>query len=227
MQTKDKKRIGFFKTQCSKAHFEFVKKNNGADEYCNKEDTRLEGPWSFGVRPARRDKKGDVARRNREIIEMGVAAAVDAGLVDVCKYRSVRQSVDLYKIDRQCALSTESTRGVWIWGPPGVGKSHYARVHYPDLFVKPQSKWFDGYTGQAAILLDDHDNPCLGHYLKIWADKYACSGEVKGGTLPLLHRTFVVTSNYSIRGLYKDAGEEMIAAIERRFESILMENRTQ
>jgi hypothetical protein len=45
--------------------------------------------------------------------------------------------------------------------------------------------------------------------------------------LPLLHRTFLVTSNYSIRQLYKDAGEEMIAAIERRFEVIHMENRAQ
>jgi len=46
---------------CSKAHFEQVKFNNGADDYCMKEDTRVEGPWSFGVKPARRNVKGDVA----------------------------------------------------------------------------------------------------------------------------------------------------------------------
>lgn len=37
-----------------------------------------------------------------------------------------------------------------------------------------------------------------------------------------MHRDFVVTSNYAIRNLYKDAGEEMIQALERRFKVIHM-----
>jgi len=44
----------------------------------------------------------------------------------------------------------------------------------------------------------------LGHYLKIWADKYSCSGEVKGSTVPLLHKYFIITSNYSIDHLWSD-----------------------
>lgn len=40
--------------------------------------------------------------------------------------------------------------------------------------------------------------------------------------VPLMHRNFVVTSNYAIRDLYKDAGEEMILALERRFKVIHM-----
>lgn len=87
MQTKDKKRIGFFKAICSVSHFEFIKKNNGADEYCNKEDTRLDGPWEFGIRPARRDKKGDVARLNKQILEIGLSSAVERGLVNILKYK--------------------------------------------------------------------------------------------------------------------------------------------
>lgn len=57
--------------------------NNGADTYCNKEDTRVTGPWSFGVAPAKRNKRGDVARRNKEIIEMGVVKAVDEGYITI------------------------------------------------------------------------------------------------------------------------------------------------
>jgi len=106
--------------------------------------------------------------------------------------------LDAYKIATTVAVEAEGCRGVWIWGEPGVGKSRYARDNYTDIYLKDQNKWWDGYMSQATVLLDDHDNPCLGHFLKIWMDRYACKGESKGSTVPLQHTTFIVTSNYSI-----------------------------
>lgn len=67
------------------------------------------------------------------------------------------------------------------------------------------------------MLLNDLDNKCLGHYLKIWTDHYGCTGETKGATIPLCHELFIVTSNYSIAGLHMSDGPEMIDAITRRF----------
>lgn len=172
VQTKDPKRQGFFKKVCGVSHFEFVKFNNGADEYCNKEDTRLEGPWTFGIKPARLNKKGDLARRNKELIEMGSEKAVTEGYIKVQDYLKVKKSLDAYKIATIEPSESENVRGTWIYGPPGVGKSRYARDNFTDIYLKAQNKWFDGYNGQKTILLDDHDNACLGHYLKIWCDHY-------------------------------------------------------
>jgi hypothetical protein len=81
--------------------------------------------------------------------------------------------------------------------------------------MKGQNKWWDGYQGQATVILDDMDTDCLGHLLKIWSDKYSCTGEVKGGTVPLMHTKFIVTSNYRIEELFKDP--IMAAALKRRF----------
>ncbi len=82
------------------------------------------------------------------------------------------------------------------------------------IFLKSQSKWWDGYTGQSVVVLDDLDTDTLAHYLKIWADKYACTGETKGGTIPLLHRRFIVTSNVHPEKLFSG---QMLEPIMRRF----------
>ena len=84
-------------------------------------------------------------------------------------------------------MDADNVRGEWYWGEPGTGKSRAARANFPDAYLKAQNKWWDGYTGQQYVILDDLDTDVLGHYLKIWADRYACTGEVKGGTIPLFH----------------------------------------
>lgn len=81
--------------------------------------------------------------------------------------------------------------------------------------------------------LDFNGGQVLGHYMKIWGDKWACTGEVKGGTIPLNHQRIVVTSNYSIQDIFgpedtdsekvRKSKNELVAAIARRFKQIFVE----
>lgn len=71
--------------------------------------------------------------------------------------------------------------------------------------------------------MDDLDTDVLGHYLKIWADKWECSGEIKGASIPLKHTRFIVTSNKPIIGLFvKD--NDLAMAIQRRFKETWIQN---
>lgn len=72
----NKKRPAALKKIDSKVHWEIVKVNNGADDYCLKDDTRVEGPWQFGIKPARRNVKGETKARNEAILKYGPEKAV-------------------------------------------------------------------------------------------------------------------------------------------------------
>lgn len=79
-------------------HIEKSRNALKAWNYCGKEDTRREGPKEHGVPPAAKNVKGDTAERNKMIIEMGLVAAVDQGLIPIEKFKQTKQSLDLYHI---------------------------------------------------------------------------------------------------------------------------------
>ena len=70
---------------------------------------------------------------------------------------------------------------------PGVGKTHSVISAEPSLYRKAQNKWWDGYVGQPAVLIDDFDETgaSLHHYLKLWADRWAHTGRSKGAMSPV------------------------------------------
>lgn len=60
-----------------------MKQDNGVAEYCNKEETRVEGPWEFGEKPYRRNDKMSVQEMNKKILELGIKRSVDEGLISI------------------------------------------------------------------------------------------------------------------------------------------------
>lgn len=132
-----------------------------------------------------------------------------------------------YQYMRSILMSSKTynhhtTRGYWFVGPSGSGKSRAARftsLIKGDRYMKPQNKWWDGYENQPIVVLDDLDTSTLGHYLKIWGDRYHFSAEIKGVNICPCYTHFIVTSNYTIEELFKD-NLIMVEPIMRRFQVV-------
>lgn len=202
-----------------RAHLEKAKGSDRDSQiYCSKEGDYVE----FGT-PQGKGGRSDLDRLCRAIKDgQSLASVAEINPSDyVRNYRGLAN----YQALQTSLYTHDSVRGIWIYGPPGTGKTHHARDLNPtSIYLKSQNKWFDGYSGEELILLDDFDSSVLGHYLKIWSDKWSCTGEIKGGTVKLSHKTFVITSNYSPGELWQD-NPIMAQAISRRFELIHMSER--
>jgi hypothetical protein len=143
------------------AHFEPVKKENGASKYCLKEETRKEGPWEFGKKPLNPADKVDWEEVRQKAKE-GKLDEIEAGLY-------VRYYNSLKKIEKDHMTvrgEADDCKGIWIWGESGAGKSRYARDNYPEAYKKLANKWWDGYKGESHVLLEDLDpsHACLGYH---------------------------------------------------------------
>lgn len=188
---------------CQETHWEPVVRDNGAADYCMKEDTRVEGPFEFGTKPVRRNKKRDLKALNKEILRLGPIESCKEGLIDVRKFKLAYASIMLYKL-MDTKLSPVPLGSQYHWGATGTGKSLHCRTIFGNnMFVKSNDIWWDGYEGQETVLIDElGPQQISGHHLKIWADHYPFKAAIKGGQLLIRPLRIVITSNFQLGEVY-------------------------
>lgn len=197
-------------------HYEPAKSWKAVSNYCKKEGNYIA---NIDIESAKQKK----SKKNSMLLTKNPKELIDEGEISLLQLKSLLENKRLYKmldevpkiIPRKC---------FWIYGEPRVGKSYCVRMAF-DVFEKPMNKWWDGYCGEEVVLIDDFDKhgQCLGHYMKIWADNYRFTAEIKGGTIIPTYKKFIVTSNYQIGDIFED--EEVKKAIVSRFICLKLYNR--
>lgn len=194
--------------------------------YCAKDGNFTE----LGKRPLDPQDKGEIQKQRwketRDFAEKGMWKSIDDELY-------VRYVKNLEWIHKRCLVQTDfegsgdlQNRNVWLFGTTGSGKSYtahkLAELMRSEIYLKMLNKWWDGYTCQKIVLIEEID-PETGKYLaslmKKWCDKWAFTAECKGSVAKQIRPDHVIVcSNYSIFETFPN--QQDWEPIKRRFREI-------
>lgn len=123
---------------------------------------------------------------------------------------------------RAMGILSGSLLNEWWVGPTGTGKSRHLWRMYPEHYAKSLNKWWDGYRDEHVVAIEEMDpehGQYLGHFIKIWADRYPFSPETKGGHLKKIRPgKIIILSNYTIDECFPR--EQDRDPIKRRFKTV-------
>lgn len=195
-------RMGTIKSQFPTAHLEVARgTSTQCEEYCTKEETRMDGPYRFGARKCGEPgKRTDIlalrdavrsGKRDRELFDD------DATAGPAIRYPS---GVARLRSAYELAPERPDVRVIFHFGPPGTGKTYCAHSSEAFYFDGNSGEFWVGYAGQDTLILDEFG----GHVLKPLlfqrlCDKYPLWLPVKGGQVPCQ----VYSKLYHIRSLLR------------------------
>jgi len=183
--------------------------------YCSKDSDFME----TGLRPADPGRSGGECQKERwRIARMEAEAGLEQTDDHIAVVHGNAIESMRMRVLRKRKLEHTTERMLWWWGNTGTGKSRKAWETYPDAYPKMCNKWWDAYTDEEVVIIEDFDaaHGVLGHHMKIWGDRYPFLAEVKGGSMKIRPKLIVVTSNYPPEAIWSN--KETLEPILRRFE---------
>lgn len=166
-----------------------------AAEYCKKPETKdpaypPPGYEEYGTCP-RQGERTDWASAVSEIIS---GTPVEEVVVLQPQLLPCIRALDTFK--GKCLKPLHRpVEVIVLWGDAGSGKSRFAYENYPSLYSKSPNKWWDGYTGQTTVLLDDFYGYIPYTELLNVLDRYPYHAEIKCGHVWAQWTTVIITSN--------------------------------
>lgn len=197
--------------------------------YASKRDTRIEGPWEWGV--ARRSNQG--RRSDLESVARGIESGQSFASLskefeaECLQYRrSILEAVrerDRQELKRNMR---ESLEVVVYWGDPGAGKTRavYDTEGIDNVYALTECSngnvWFDGYEKEPVLLIDDFRGWIKFQQLLKILDIYPLRIPIKGSYDYAAWTKVYITSNHSPDSWYNPDSGHSFGALRRRIHRV-------
>lgn len=185
-----------------------------AKNYCTKIDTRVDGPWEFGREPKPGTRSDINAVKEKLDAGKDLSEVAEEHFVDFLKYHKAFEKYQTLKIKPR----EEKPYVIWLYGASGSGKSRQAfefAKSKSNYYYKPSfNKWWDGYTGQECVVIDDYKGAWELEYLLNLLDRYPMRVEIKGGSINFNSKWIVITSNQRPARYCTDEPKQLLRRID-------------
>lgn len=171
---------------------------------------------------------GEISNQgNRSDIEEAISLLRTGGLTAVAEQRPAaivryhRGLSALHYLDLQ-SVERDPPAVEFYYGPGRCGKTRLAYGNGNGVAkLCLSSGWFDGYSGESTVILDDFDGAAskvpLSALLQ-YLDRYRVLVPVKGGFVPFVPTKIIITSNYHWKQWYDwSTRTNQYASLARRF----------
>lgn len=193
---KNKKLSGLKKID-ARASWSVTRSEQGSVNYCQKEKSRVEGPWTIGTPPSP-GKRNDL-ESVKQLIDSGAQMkdVYGAHFAESAKYYR------FFKEYKRVNLKPRDfkTECLVFFGPTGIGKSALC-AREEDAYWLSHGKWFDDYDGQSVVIIDEFYGWLPYAFLLRLLDRYPMLVETKGGQVQFVSKKIIITSNQDPREWY-------------------------
>jgi Putative viral replication protein/RNA helicase len=210
------------KTFNSRMHLEVRKASRrSAITYCEKTETRIRGPFEYGIRnllETNRRRSHDTAREVLKQIKLGWSDEKIRDENPNFWFRNFRgiTEIRLYNKSRSRNWQTE----VYILaGKTGIGKSSFCEKYAPNAYWKPKGEWWDGYDNEENVVLDEFYGWIDPDTMLRLIDSKPLRIPIKGGFKHFSARKLFITTNSET--LINCWNWEHIKDFERKQEALL------
>lgn len=232
--------VALNKKMWSRAHLDIQRGDNAANmRYCcdkdNKEKPTARYQITFGTPVSDVDRNMSLQGRRTDLEKL-VSKCCEAGSL-VPAFQENKTLYMQYHRGLQAAVAMHQRINQPKWreltvrcviGPAGAGKSRLVRdeacgeVYPVPTPTAAQTKWFDNYKGEKAILFEEFEDSLWScQYINQICDGYKMEVPVKGAFVPALWTEVWFTSNIHPRGWWKTTDPLILNGFRRRVKDII------